>query len=422
MARFTDFRDEPHLVERYDWAGPHLVGVYRNPPGSAAPDVVVAETLLVVGIEDDHTVTPFRDIESWSAPAKGADAPIALRLWDSTVTLLPVLGRDGRFQDAFEFCRFLRSATSLCRTGNRGFVAALLAVHWSLVSLRSALGGREAETKQSVRALEALLSTFADNEYAAPRKALEETSRQYDVLPRATLLFTLRLGGAAIDANDLMRIDALDASLVERAHRTILTAVAALLVEHSSGASAETIAALADGLEALPWDLVNGRGDRIESSLAHLCASNPGFGSRFRHASQQSAPASALSEAALVKALFEAVPELVDPDHLREEGFTFAVFGELARQTLQWMTEDTDAIVDRVFAYVNQCAASEDSHVRTVLQTGFFEVLADDVALRAKTLPYLSPRARELYVETLEFFWGPNAVAALGLKSNPVQD
>lgn len=129
---------------------------------------------------------------------------------------------------------------------------------------------------------------------------------------------------------------------------------------------------------------------------------------------QQAPPSSRLK--ALAARLAEEVPELEDPERLLEEGFVYALFGELARQLQKWMTDRDEVILQKVFRLVNEYCDLHDDAVDNLLQTGLFEVLADRVDLREPTVALLKERGQFLFAEIVEFHWGEESVRALGLE------
>jgi len=114
--------------------------------------------------------------------------------------------------------------------------------------------------------------------------------------------------------------------------------------------------------------------------------------------------------------LKQEIPELEDPEDLLGQELVYPLFGELALQLQEWMTNSRQARVDRTFALVNEWCALDDAEVDNLLQTGLFEVLADREDLRESTVAHLEERGRLLYAEIVEFIWGEGAVRALGLE------
>ena len=118
---------------------------------------------------------------------------------------------------------------------------------------------------------------------------------------------------------------------------------------------------------------------------------------------------------ALGRRLKEEFPELQDPEELLEAGLVYALAGTLAQRMQEWMTTRREDPVARGFKLVNAWCAMEDEEVDNLVQTGFFEVLADREDLRARTVELLGERGRCLYAEIVEFLWGASAVRSLGL-------
>ena len=118
----------------------------------------------------------------------------------------------------------------------------------------------------------------------------------------------------------------------------------------------------------------------------------------------------------LARRLMEEVPELDDPENLLDAGLVYPLFGTLALELQDWMTEGREGVVDRVFRLVNEYCALQDDRVDNLLQTGLFEVLADRVDLREPTVARLEERGRFLLAEIVEFHWGEDSVRALGLE------
>jgi hypothetical protein len=114
---FVDRRDDASIAAAYAGLGEDVVGVYRNPAGAVPAEIVVTERGLV--LRDGAAVTrfTFADVTAVHGPAKGADGRIRLDLRDGTSVDLTIAGKQGRFEDVFEFLRFLRRVTDDFWTG-----------------------------------------------------------------------------------------------------------------------------------------------------------------------------------------------------------------------------------------------------------------------------------------------------------------
>lgn len=118
---------------------------------------------------------------------------------------------------------------------------------------------------------------------------------------------------------------------------------------------------------------------------------------------------------ALAEELSRQVPEFQEPD-LLSQGLVYPLFGALALDMQKWLSDGADAPIVRTFELINEWCSMNDDEVDNLIQTGFFEVLADRNDLRPRTVELLGDRGRYLYAEIVEFFWGATAVRALGLE------
>lgn len=110
------------------------------------------------------------------------------------------------------------------------------------------------------------------------------------------------------------------------------------------------------------------------------------------------------------------IPEFQDHDTYPGPVLVYPMFGDLALQAQDWLAGGPTGLVTRLFELVNEWCALDDAEVDNLLQTGFFEVLADKENLRHRTVELLDQRGRHLYAEIVEFFWGPEVVRGLGLE------
>ena len=112
MARFRFLRDETELAayrQRYDRAliG-EPIGIYSNPVPTQPETILVAERGLVAIRAGDIQSIQFDELSGVHGPHTKADASrITLTLRSGMVVNLDIHGRDGKFQDVFEFVRFL---------------------------------------------------------------------------------------------------------------------------------------------------------------------------------------------------------------------------------------------------------------------------------------------------------------------------
>lgn len=108
LDRFTDVRDDPTLLTRCRWAGDGLVGVYSNPPTTDIDEIVVTERCLIACFADHKETVLYENITKIRHPDKGTGGALAVWLRNGQRFTLTVAGREGRFEDAFEFGRFLQ--------------------------------------------------------------------------------------------------------------------------------------------------------------------------------------------------------------------------------------------------------------------------------------------------------------------------
>ena len=112
MARFRFLRDEKDLAayrQRYDTAllG-EPIGIYSNPVSGQPETILVAERGLVAIRAGNMQQIQFDELRGIQGPHTKSDASrITLTLRSGHVVNLDILGRDGKFQDVFEFVRFL---------------------------------------------------------------------------------------------------------------------------------------------------------------------------------------------------------------------------------------------------------------------------------------------------------------------------
>jgi len=112
MARFRFLRDEKDLAayrQRYDTAllG-EPIGIYSNPVSGQPETILVAERGLVAIRAGNMQQIQFDELRGIQGPHTKSDASrITLTLRSGNVVNLDILGRDGKFQDVFEFVRFL---------------------------------------------------------------------------------------------------------------------------------------------------------------------------------------------------------------------------------------------------------------------------------------------------------------------------
>jgi hypothetical protein len=89
----------------------NMVGIYENTEASVAECVVITVSGLLIekgGVWERHA---FSEVKAAHAPPKeqGNEESLGVTIekTDSTSIFIPIRGRQGRFQDAFEFTRFL---------------------------------------------------------------------------------------------------------------------------------------------------------------------------------------------------------------------------------------------------------------------------------------------------------------------------
>ena len=111
QERFVDARDDANLQGAYRWVGAPVVGVYRNPPGVSPMEIVITEEFMLVSNGEEQTRIPFAAVVGIRSPEKGSGGRVQLKLSDGGQAELVVGGTQGRFEDVFEFTRFLTRVT-----------------------------------------------------------------------------------------------------------------------------------------------------------------------------------------------------------------------------------------------------------------------------------------------------------------------
>ena len=111
--RFVDARDDESLQTAYAWVGIPIIGVYRNPPGISPMEIILTECFLLARSDQDQTRIAFDQIADIGAPEKGSGGRIHLKLKSGECSDLVVAGRQGNFEDVYEFVRLLRRVTEL---------------------------------------------------------------------------------------------------------------------------------------------------------------------------------------------------------------------------------------------------------------------------------------------------------------------
>ena len=112
QERFVDARADAGLQERYEWLGAPVVGVYRNPSGVSPDEIVISEQFMVLSDGRGQTRIPFASILGIRCPEKGSGGHIQLELSGGGQAVFTVGGTQGRFEDVFEFIRFLTRVTT----------------------------------------------------------------------------------------------------------------------------------------------------------------------------------------------------------------------------------------------------------------------------------------------------------------------
>ena len=111
QERFVDSRDDASLQKAYVWVGAPVVGVYRNPPGVSPSEIIITEEFMLASNGDAQTRIPFAAVVRIRSPEKGSGGRIQLELTDGAQQDLTVGGTHGKFEDVFEFVRFLSRVT-----------------------------------------------------------------------------------------------------------------------------------------------------------------------------------------------------------------------------------------------------------------------------------------------------------------------
>lgn len=104
-----DARDRAGLLTGYDRAliG-EPIGIYSNPVPTQPETILVAQRGLVAIRASNMQSIQFDEMSGVQGPHTKADASrITLTLRSGIVVNLDIHGRDGKFQDVFEFVRFL---------------------------------------------------------------------------------------------------------------------------------------------------------------------------------------------------------------------------------------------------------------------------------------------------------------------------
>ena len=112
MPRFRFLQDETELAAHRQRCDKVLIGepigIYSNPPPTQPETILVAERGLVVIRAGDMQSIQFDELSGVQGPHTKADASrITLTLRSGIVVNLDIHGREGKFQDVFEFVRFL---------------------------------------------------------------------------------------------------------------------------------------------------------------------------------------------------------------------------------------------------------------------------------------------------------------------------
>lgn len=113
QERFVDARDDANLQETYGWVGAPVVGVYRNPPGVTPAEIVITEEFMLLSDGKEKTRIPFAAVVGFRSPEKGSGGRIRLELRDGEAAEFVIGGTQGRFEDVFEFIRFLARVTEV---------------------------------------------------------------------------------------------------------------------------------------------------------------------------------------------------------------------------------------------------------------------------------------------------------------------
>jgi hypothetical protein len=112
MPRFRFLQNETELAAHRQRCDKVLIGepigIYSNPPPTQPETILVAERGLVVIRAGDMQSIQFDELSGVQGPHTKADASrITLTLRSGIVVNLDIHGREGKFQDVFEFVRFL---------------------------------------------------------------------------------------------------------------------------------------------------------------------------------------------------------------------------------------------------------------------------------------------------------------------------
>ena len=109
--RFVDARDDDTIQSTYAWVGVPVIGVYQNPPGLSPAEIVITDGFMLTSGDAGQTRIPFDEIEGIRAPDKGSGGCIHLEHKSGEHINLVIGGRQGKFEDVYEFVRFLRRVT-----------------------------------------------------------------------------------------------------------------------------------------------------------------------------------------------------------------------------------------------------------------------------------------------------------------------
>jgi hypothetical protein len=98
-------------------AGEEVYGCYHN-SSEPLPDIwVTSRALRIVG-EQFQEMIAYSDMESVGIESRNkTPMHVILKMTRGRTVIVPIIGNDGKFFDAFEFCRFLMRTSDSIRAG-----------------------------------------------------------------------------------------------------------------------------------------------------------------------------------------------------------------------------------------------------------------------------------------------------------------
>ena len=107
QKNFVDARDDDTITKKYAWVGVPVVGVYHNPRDVIPSEIILTEEFMLLRSGTDYSKLRFCDVSAIHAPPKGSGGRIHIERQNMSQMVLVVAGGEGKFEDVFEFVRFL---------------------------------------------------------------------------------------------------------------------------------------------------------------------------------------------------------------------------------------------------------------------------------------------------------------------------